>query len=253
MALSVLLLEEDCGADAFDLALDHHADPVREHVCLLHGVRGEDDRAGALHLLDQLPHLLPHFRVQAGGRLVQENDARVADGCDCQAQPPSHSTAEAFHLVLALSAKPDHLQQFLDLLRPLKQRDALEPGKHLQVLLCRDFVPEDVELRAQTDMLAYFVNVADALPVDDDLGLLVVIGIEDAREDVDERCLASSVVAQNCHQLARLDLHAQLVYRVHFLLGAASPEGLAQAFDAQTQSGNAFLRVLIDPIAFFDG
>ena len=143
-------------------------------------MRGQDDGAGALHLLDQLPDLLPHLWVQSGRWLVEENDARVSDGCDGEAQPSPHSAAEAFHLVLALSTKAHHFQQFLDLLWPFVFRNSLQSGKHLQVLLCSDFVPEDVELRAKADVLSYLIDVANAFSIDDDLCLLIIVRIENA-------------------------------------------------------------------------
>lgn len=240
MALSVLLFEEDCRADAFDLAFDHNANSIGKHVSLLHRMRGQDDGTSALHLLNQLPDLLPHLWVQASGWLVEENDARVTDGCNGETQSSSHSATETFHFVLALSAEADHFQQFLDLLRPLVVWDSLQSCEHLQVLLCSNFVPKDIELRTQTDVFPYLVDVADALSIDDDLSFLVVIRIEDACEDVDQSCLSCSVVAQNSHQFAWLDLNTQFVDRVYFLLRAASSEGLAQALDTQPQSWNAF-------------
>lgn len=110
MPLSVFLFEEDRCADAFDLAFDHNTNSIRKHVCLLHRMRCQDDGTGALHLLDQFPDLLSHLRIQASGWLIEENDARVTNGCYGKTQSSSHSAAEAFHFILALSAKTYHFQ-----------------------------------------------------------------------------------------------------------------------------------------------
>ena len=53
-------------------------DPVAELVGLLHVVRGEEDRlALGVELAEDLPQRDAALRVEAGGRLVEEQDRRA--------------------------------------------------------------------------------------------------------------------------------------------------------------------------------
>ena len=62
-----------------DPAVVQQRDPVGELVGLLQVLGGEEDRDAAGHqVADDLPHGAPAARVQPGGRLVQEDQPRVA-------------------------------------------------------------------------------------------------------------------------------------------------------------------------------
>src|SRR5207302_2877084 len=55
-------------------------------------LRGEQDRHTAGHeVADDLPHRVAAARVQAGGRLVEENDAGVADQGHREVESPPHT------------------------------------------------------------------------------------------------------------------------------------------------------------------
>ena len=82
-----LLLDED------QLALGDDADAVGHLLGFLDVVRGQDDGdAGGAQLAHHLPHVLAQFDVDAGGRLVEEQDAsarapapwRSARGASCR-------------------------------------------------------------------------------------------------------------------------------------------------------------------------
>ena len=63
-------------------------DPVAEPLGLLEAVRGEEDRhAAAAELVDQLVDVAGGDRVQAGGRLVEEQHLRVAEQRPGQGDP----------------------------------------------------------------------------------------------------------------------------------------------------------------------
>ena len=69
-----------------------HGDPVGELVGLLQVLGGEEDGdAAGDQLADDLPHGPAAARVEAGGRLVEEDDPRVADQRHRQVEPAPHA------------------------------------------------------------------------------------------------------------------------------------------------------------------
>ena len=73
----VLGLQSVGRAERDQLALVDDADPVAV-LRLFHEVGRDQDRdAGRRHGVDSVPERAPHDRVDAGGRLVEEQDARL--------------------------------------------------------------------------------------------------------------------------------------------------------------------------------
>ena len=69
-----------------------HRDPVGKLVRLVQVLRGEQDRdAAGDEVADDLPHGVAAARVQAGGRLVEEDDAGVADQGHREVEPAPHA------------------------------------------------------------------------------------------------------------------------------------------------------------------
>jgi hypothetical protein len=58
-----------------------------------------------------------------------------------------------------------------------------------------EFLPEDVELSTESDILSDFIYLCDASSVDDDLSVFGLVRGDDACENVDEGCFACSIVA----------------------------------------------------------
>ena len=46
---------------------DHNPDPISQHVCLLHGVRGQNNDPVSLHSANELPHFQSILNVHSGG------------------------------------------------------------------------------------------------------------------------------------------------------------------------------------------
>ena len=68
------------GAEGDDAPVDHHGDAVGQRLGLVHEVGGEEDRlAQRAEVLDRRPRLAAGRRVEAGGRLVEEEQVGVAD------------------------------------------------------------------------------------------------------------------------------------------------------------------------------
>ena len=80
------------GSLGNQLPLIENCDPVGELVRFLQVLRGEQDRHTAGHeVADDLPHRVAAARVQAGGWLIEENDAGVADQGHREVESPPHT------------------------------------------------------------------------------------------------------------------------------------------------------------------
>ena len=76
-------------------AVREHDDAVGEPLRLLHVVRGQQDRlAEAAQVGDRLPRLAPRGRVEAGRRLVEEDQLGVADQAEREVQAPPLAAGE---------------------------------------------------------------------------------------------------------------------------------------------------------------
>jgi hypothetical protein len=79
------------GAARDDLAAVDDADAVGQRVCLVQVLGGQQHGDPvACQGPDHPPCLLPPYRVQAGGRLIQEDHGRVCDQARGQVQAPPH-------------------------------------------------------------------------------------------------------------------------------------------------------------------
>ena len=86
------------GAVHHDAAGAHEHDPVGEVRGLLEEVRGEDDGATPLGLgLHRLPELLAGAHVHAGGGLVEQQQVRLCQQCEREAQPLLLATGALAH------------------------------------------------------------------------------------------------------------------------------------------------------------
>jgi hypothetical protein len=73
-------------------AVVEHGDPVGELVGLLQVLGGEEDRdAAGDEIADDRPHRVAAAGIQAGRRLVEEDQPRIADQGHGQVEPASHT------------------------------------------------------------------------------------------------------------------------------------------------------------------
>ena len=91
--------------------VDDH-DPVGQLVGLLQVLGGEQHRGALGHQLpDDLPQVDPRPRVQAGGRLVQEQDRGPADQAGAQVQPAAHAPRVGLHGAVGGVGQAEALEQ----------------------------------------------------------------------------------------------------------------------------------------------
>ena len=101
------------GALGGDLAVVEHGDAVGEFVGLVQVLRGEEDGdAVGDELADDLPHVVAGARVEAGGRLVEEDDPRVADQGHGDVEAALHAAGVGGGGLLRGLDEVEALQQF---------------------------------------------------------------------------------------------------------------------------------------------
>lgn len=85
----------------------HHGDPVRERLCLVEVVRGQQDRgAPAGQALDEVPELAPCLGVETRGGLVEDEQFRTPGDADRDIQPTALTAGERPHAGASFFGQP---------------------------------------------------------------------------------------------------------------------------------------------------
>ena len=126
---------EVLGRPARDhLAAGDDRDPVGEALRLVHVVGGEEDGlAEVAQGGDRLPGLAPRLRVEAGGRLVEEEQLRIADQRHADVEAALLPAGELAGARVRLALEADRVDHLLDRSRPAvvagEQRERLGDGQ----------------------------------------------------------------------------------------------------------------------------
>ena len=98
-----------------DLAVVDDADAVGEDVGLLEVLRGEEHGHAVVggEARDLLPQRRAALDVEAGRRLVEEQDPRVVDEREREVEPPLHAARVAADAAVGGVAEPDALEQLV--------------------------------------------------------------------------------------------------------------------------------------------
>ena len=202
-----LVLDQD------DLALADDADAVGHLLGLVDVVRGQDDgHAAVAQRAHQLPHVAPQLDVDAGGRLVEEQDAAA------RATAPWRSAARRF-------MPPDSVMILLSFLSHSdRSRSTFSMCAGLGGLPNRPRLNDTVAhtrlegvggqlLRHQADHRARGAVVARRCrgrrPA-----RVPAAGVDDAADDADQRGLAGAVGAEQREDLAAADLEVDVLQRL---------------------------------------
>ena len=92
------------------------------------------DALVAAEPLDLLPHVGAHLGVEAGGRLVEEQDARPVDEREPDVEPPLHAAREGADDPVGGVREAEAVEQLLDAALELRAAEAVEPAAEAQVL-----------------------------------------------------------------------------------------------------------------------
>ena len=155
--------------DDFRVVHDGHA--VAEHLGLFHVMRGQDDRfALGLDRPHQLPEVAAGLGIEAGGRLVEEEDLRVVDQRDGDGKPLLLPAGEFPGLAAGLFRQLDFRQLLpgIDFAVIAGGKDVDQFGKR-QVLEERRTLKLDADdrfdgVRLLANVAAFNMNVAGGRP-----------------------------------------------------------------------------------------
>ena len=206
-----------CSATSFagrvagdDLARGHHRDLVGEPLGLLDVVGRHQDRlALGAQLVDQGPELGADLRVEADGRLVEQDQLRVVDQPAGQQQPPAHPAGELVDGVLAAVAQARQVERPVD--RGSDVLDPVEAGVDREVVLDRDVDVEVVELGDDPHQRPGRLRLAGQLVAED--AQLAGVGDRLAGEQPHRRRLAGAVGPEQAEADPGRDVEVEPVHR----------------------------------------
>jgi hypothetical protein len=205
-----------------DLAVVDDPDPVGQHVRLLEVLGGEEH--GDPVVLGKAAHLLPEcapaLRVEAGGRLVQEEDPGRVDERESQIEPALHPTGVAADLAVGRLREPHALEQKVTAPGALRTRDSLQRRLQPQVLPAR-------EERVESRLLERGSNRGpDLRPFADDVvaghGRRPLGGRKQRREHVHGRRLPRPVRPEETVDLTGMNDEVDPVHRARSFLELAN-------------------------------
>ena len=178
-----------------DPAVVEHGDPVGELVGLVEVLRGEEDGdAAGDEIADHLPHRVTAARVQARGRLVEEDQLRVAHERHRQVEPAAHAAGVGGGRPVGGVAEVEAVEQLGGAPAARGAAEVVQVGHQDQVLAPGEQVVDGRELPGHADRGAHAVGVGGDVVAGD--GQLAGVGADQRREDLDHRGLAGAVGAE---------------------------------------------------------
>jgi hypothetical protein len=108
-----VLLDQRAGRTlGDDPAAVHHHEPVAELLGLVHVVRGEHERdAALLQPVEPVPQHVARLRVEAGGRLVEQQQLGLVDERAGDGDAPLHPARQRLDLAGRAIGELDELEQ----------------------------------------------------------------------------------------------------------------------------------------------
>ena len=194
-----------------ELAAVDDPDAVGEHVGLLEVLRREEDRRALLagEARDLVPQRGARLDVEAGRRLVEEEDARVVQQREREVEAALHAAGVRRGLAVGGVDEADALEQLVAARRALGARDALQAALQAHVLAAgehrvqRDVLQRDADRGAHLRALLRDVVARD--------GGACRRRRQQRREDLDRRRLARAVGPEEAVDLAGRDVQVDAV------------------------------------------
>ena len=164
----------------------------------------EDRLAERPELAEELAQLHAGARVEAGCRLIEEQDLRIVDQGVRQAQPLLHPAREGLDVVVAAVGEVDQLQEVADRPPSLRRRQPVAAPEEVQVLPDLHVVVDPEHVRHEPEDASDLVGVPRDRPAGDlgDTGR----GLQERGEDPERRRLAGAVRPDEAEDLAGLDV-----------------------------------------------
>ena len=186
-------------------------DRVTGALDVAHQVRRDDDADAELaaDAADQLEHLAPPERVEAGGRLVEERDERVVDERLRKLHALLHPRRVRAHRPVALLEEP-HVAQHIGCPQPRRRRrEAADPGHVREELRRRHVAREAVVLRRVADARAVLGRAPRILA---EHLRRPSVRLDEAEEQLERRALAGAVRPEQARD-PLVDLEADPIER----------------------------------------
>jgi hypothetical protein len=190
-------------------AVVDHGDLVRELIGLLEVLRRQQNRrAFAAQVADDRPDLVATSRIEAGGRLVEEEHAWPGEQARCEVKSPAHPARVGLRGSIGGVGELEALEQLRCAIARFRAGEAEQASEHLQVLAACEQLVDGGELTGQGEELAHLRRLRDDV-VSEELGPARV-GLEQRGQDADERRLARPVRAEQAedHPLRNLQIDA---------------------------------------------
>ncbi|BDZ59185.1 hypothetical protein GCM10025872_28420 [Barrientosiimonas endolithica] len=191
-----LVLELVGRALGDDLALVDHDDVVGQPVGLLEVLRGEQHGGAAAHQVgDDVPHVAAAARVEAGGRLVEEDHRRVGDQRAREVEPAPHAAGVGLGGAVGRVLEAELREQLAGACLRGRPRQVIEPRDHLEVLEAAEVLVDRGVLPADADAPAHLAGLAH--DVGPGHGRVARVGLDQGGEHAHRRGLAGPVRAQH--------------------------------------------------------
>src|SRR5580658_1120356 len=173
---------------------------------LVHIVGGEEDRdvLALLQPVDVLPDGRSRLRVQAHGRLIEEQHPRRVQQAAGDFQPALHPAGVGGHRAGPPVPQPDHLEHLPQPGRERRLGHPVQVGVEAQVLLPGQVVVQGGLLEHQADVAAHGVPLPDHVVTRDPGGTRG--GIRQGAQNLDRGGLAGAVRTEKPEGLADGDL-----------------------------------------------
>ena len=163
-----LRLELVGGAAGDDLAAVDDGDLVGELVGLLEVLRRQQERRALPHLVaDDVPHAQAAARVEAGGRLVEEQQLRAADERAGEVEPPPHAAGVRLGDPVGGVLQAEALEHVVRPPPRLRPVEPVEPAEHPQVLAAGEVLVDGGVLPREADDATHGLRVAQHVDAGD--------------------------------------------------------------------------------------
>jgi hypothetical protein len=185
-------------------------DPVGEFVGLFQVLRGEEDRDPVRgEAADDLPHGATAARVQAGGRLVEVDDAGVADQRHREVEPAPHATGVGGGRLLGRVDQVEPFEQFGGAPPAFGPAEMVQVRHEDEVLLTGEELVDGGVLAGDADRGAYRVGVTGQVMARD--AYLAAVGADERGQDLHHGGLARAVGAEQREDRSLGDLQIDAV------------------------------------------
>ena len=201
----------------------HHHDLVGEAFGLEQEVRAHQDGLAAFgHLVDEAEHGAGRLRVEARGRLVEQQEIGLVQHRARQREPGAHAGGVAADLLVERVGDPEALRGLGD---PGVDQPRFHPeqrGRVLEVVGARQPVVQRGAGGHDTAPAPHLGAFGLDLGVEPERAHRAAVGMQRAGDQPHDRRLAGTVRAEQHRHRAARDLEGEVVDREHLAEGAAN-------------------------------